>query len=217
MCGRFSLSNTAGLARRFNLAKDLKVKARYNIAPSQKVFAIIRRESNIPVQFVWGLIPFWAQELSGVKMLINARGETVDSKASFKNSFYHRRCLIPADGFYEWKKVADGKQPYRITLPGGEVFAFAGLWGEWTSPRGELIRSCAIITTGANSFMQALHHRMPVIMAPEDEATWLSPNADRGVLKSLLRPPASLGLRVYPVSRLVNSPHNDTAQVVEPL
>ena len=216
MCGRFSLFDMLGLKVRFNLDLPDFISPRYNIAPSQEVLAIINDEGNQAVQFRWGLIPFWSKDISS-KGLINARTETIHKKPSFKQSLKHRRCLIPADGFYEWMKEESGKRPYRITLKSGEVFAFAGLWDTWISPQGDKINSCTIITTSANTLLEPIHKRMPVILDKEKEEVWLDPETDNETFKSILKPyPAEL-MKSYEVSTAVNSPRNDVPEVVKPV
>lgn len=217
MCGRFSLANTSDLEERFGIKPGRNIAPRYNIAPSQKIMALVHGQGGYDlVWFVWGLIPFWSKDPATGKGIINARAETVDTKASFKHSFRSKRCLIPADGFYEWKKEGNSKKPYRFTLQSGGLFTFAGLWEEWNSPQGT-IRSCAIITTGANDVLQAVHNRMPVIVPADEEAVWLGPGTDTDTLKSILKPyPGSL-LEGYEISTLINSPHNDRAEVLQPI
>jgi len=217
LCGRFSLFDLLGVKVRFNLGPLDWLTPRYNIVPSQEVLAIISGEEYNAVQLKWGLIPFWAKDLSSTKAMINARAETVDQKPSFKKSFRHKRCLIPADGFYEWKKGEKGKRPYRITLKGGGVFAFAGLWDRWKSSQGETIDSCTIITTAPNELLESIHNRMPVIMPEEAEHIWLDPDADTADLKSLLNPYPSEFMESYEVSTRVNSPKNDIPEVIEPV
>ncbi len=221
MCGRFSLFDMFGLEVRFNINLPESLVPSYNIAPSQEILAIIGgggEQERYRAQLLrWGLIPFWARDADASKKMINARAETVEKKASFKESFARRRCLIPADGFYEWKKEEGRKRPYRITLHNGELFAFAGLWDEWSSPRGETIKSCAIITTLANKLVEPVHDRMPVILAREAEAAWLDPRTELPALKELLQPYPPQFMECYEVSAIVNSPRNDRAEVVEPL
>ncbi len=165
----------------------------------------------------WGLVPFWAKDLAIGNRMINARGETVAGKPAFRAAFRKRRCLVPADGFFEWQKTADGKQPWYIRDAGGEPMALAGLWELWDPPDGgEPLASCTIITTGANEFMRPLHDRMPVILdAPAREA-WLAPDATPEQLEPLLVPAPDGILEAWPVSRRVNSPFNEDSSLVEP-
>jgi putative SOS response-associated peptidase YedK len=216
MCGRFSLYDIFGLEVLFNLVLPDWVKPRYNIAPSQEILAIINNGGRQAVQFKWGLIPFWAKEM--VPGMINARAETVDIKPSFKQSLKSRRCLIPADGFYEWKNEGGSrKKPYRITLKDGNVFAFAGLWDRWRSPEGETINSCAIITTSANTLMEPIHNRMPVILPKEAEEAWLVADTDTPTLKGLLKPYRSELMESWEVSAIVNNFRNDNPDVIKPV
>ena len=195
---------------------------RYNIAPTQRIDAVMQLpgQTPTPTKLRWGLLPPWAKERSIGNRMINARGETVDSKPSFRKAFTHRRCLIPTDGYYEWKKVDDGKQPFLIHRPDNGAMAMAGLWEENNriDPDGETIRTCTIITTGANATTKSIHDRMPVFIHPSDFDRWLDPNFhDAGELKSLLNPAPDDHLAIDAVSRRVNSPKNDDAGCVERL
>jgi putative SOS response-associated peptidase YedK len=165
----------------------------------------------------WGLIPSWAKDAKIGNKLINARGETVAEKPSFRSAFRKRRCLIPADGFYEWKKLDGGKQPHFIHLRDEEPFAFAGLWEHWTNPDdGEVIESCTIVTTEANALMRTLHDRMPVILPPADYDRWLDPaTQDVEGLKELLRPYSSEEMTAYPISAYVNNPRHEGVKCLE--
>ena len=216
MCGRFSLFDLLGLEVRFNLSLPDILNPRYNIAPSQDILTITNNEGFQATHLKWGLIPFWSKDISSAKKMINARAETVDQKLSFKQSFKSRRCLIPADGFYEWKKEGNKKRPFRIVMKNEDVFAFAGLWDGWSSPEGETIYSCAILTTSANAMIEPIHNRMPVILSKEGEETWLREDADIPTLQSLLIPyPAKL-MDCYEVSTRVNSPRNDDPDIIKP-
>lgn len=165
----------------------------------------------------WGLIPFWAKDPSVGYRMINARCETVATSGAFKHALRHRRCLIPADGFYEWKKEAGSKIPMRILLKGGEAFTFAGLWETWKSPEGQTIESCIIITCGPNELMAPIHDRMPVILPEKVEATWLdSGTEDPAQLLPLLVPYPSERMKAYRVSPLVNSPKTDSPACIVP-
>ncbi len=213
MCGRFSLTaNEAELNLRFELAGgDASYVPRYNGAPTQ-MLAVITGENPHKLSYHrWGLIPPWAKDISIGNKMINARAETITEKASFRSPLFSKRCLVPADGFYEWQQDA-GKQPYRIFVKTNPIFAMAGLWERWKSPEGNIIESFNIITTEANSFMKPIHHRMPVILKPEDEKTWLgSTKADE--ILALLKPYSSEEMDMSPVSKLVNSPRNDVPEV----
>jgi len=214
MCGRFSLSDILQLKPRFQIDLPPELSPRYNIAPSQDILTIIKEDNYLAAQFRWGLIPFWSKDKSSG--IINARAETVDKKPSFKNSFKKRRCLIPADGYYEWKKEGSRKRPYRFLLKAEEVFTFAGLWDAWTSPEGETVYSCTIITTAANELVASIHNRMPVILSKEAEKLWLNDETDQKTLKDMLKPyPAEL-MDSYEISTMVNSPRNDVPEIFKP-
>lgn len=217
MCGRFTLSANLGtFMDEFHLHAGIPdYSPRYNIAPGQNILVITEgpgaRELS---QMRWGLIPHWAKDKKIGYKMINARSETIDQKPAFKNSFLHRRCLIPADGFYEWKKTGGGKQPLHIVLPGKTVFAFAGIWDYWKSFEDTGIFSCSIITTEANEDIQDIHDRMPVMLAGEREySTWLSVD-EPALLKELLKPYQGV-IKAYPVSTMVNSPKVDNRQLIE--
>ncbi|MDD4237031.1 MAG: SOS response-associated peptidase [Desulfotomaculaceae bacterium] len=216
MCGRFTLAtDLATLKGVFYLQNNIfDYIPRYNIAPSQIILAITGGlEDRMPNRMRWGLIPHWSQETKTSYKMFNARAETIDSKPAFRESFHQRRCLIPADGFYEWVNKGGRKQPVRITIPGKPVFAFAGIWDSWLAPTGEKINSCSIITTTASKTFRAIHERMPVILAHEQEhRNWLDYN--RGdALKSLLQP-YNGEMEVYPVPLLVNSPKLDEPALI---
>jgi putative SOS response-associated peptidase YedK len=217
MCGRYSFAiEDALILERFGLRVRTAIyKARYNCAPSQNLAVIA---NDIPDElrfFRWGLIPSWAKDASVGNKLINARAETVNEKPSFRNSFRSKRCLVPATGFFEWERKAE-KTPYLIRLKNGEPFCFAGLWDKWVTADGEIVPSFTIITTSPNSLMAKIHDRMPVILNREDEKRWIVPHPDPS-LAELLKPfPAEL-MEVFPVSKLVNSPLNDTPQLLEPV
>ncbi len=217
MCGRFSLtSSEAILNERFRLAGGAApYVSRYNCAPTQNLAVITKDEPQRLQFFRWGLIPFWAKDEKIGNKMINARAESIEEKPSFRNAFRSRRCLVPADGFYEWKND-NGKIPYRITLKSNVPFAMAGIWETWKSPGGSNIHSFSIITTAANSFMQPIHERMPVILPPEAEETWLSGNNDAEI-RALLKPYDPDLMQAYQVSKLVNSPRNDNPAIILPL
>ena len=194
---------------------------RYNIAPTQPVNCVIQLTGRPRAVALlrWGLIPSWSDDLTIGNRMINARGETVDTKPSFRKAFAHRRCLIPTDGYYEWKKVADGKQPYLIHRGDDGVMAMAGLWEENSKadPDHVPIRTCTVITTNANTTTKEIHDRMPVFLDPSDFDRWLDPNFHAcEQLKSLLRPAPNDLLRCDAVSKRVNNPRNDDASCVQP-
>ncbi|TYO95356.1 putative SOS response-associated peptidase YedK [Desulfallas thermosapovorans DSM 6562] len=219
MCGRFTLSvELSTILRVFQVQykkESFIYSKRYNIAPGQNVPVITGPVDHRVISLMrWGLVPHWAKEVSTGNKLINARAETIDQKPAFKSSFIKRRCLVPADGFYEWKKQAGGKTPVRIILPDKEVFAFAGIWAQWQSPEGNITRSCAIITTGPNDFMRSIHNRMPVVLSGESACQiWLESN-DVVELKELLQPYGGL-MMAYQVSSMVNSPEHDHPKLLE--
>ncbi|MBL8849492.1 MAG: SOS response-associated peptidase [Planctomycetaceae bacterium] len=209
MCGRYTLRATpAELVEIFGLFREPDVRPRYNIAPTQNVLAI-RFDENAtprePVQLRWGLIPSWSKDAR--KPLINARGDTVAVKPAFRSAFKKRRCLIAADGFYEWQALEGRKQPHHIRLRDGRPFAFAGLWERWGD-----IESCAIITTEANDLIATIHDRMPVILPPDAWDAWLMPD---GGNTELLRPYPPEEMELHPVSLTVNNPRNDTPACLE--
>jgi putative SOS response-associated peptidase YedK len=219
MCGRFTLTTDLGdLEERFSFhAANLSFTPRYNIAPSQQVLAVIGAEERRVGLLHWGLIPSWAKDSSIGNRMINARAETVAEKPSFRRALQKRRCLVLADGFYEWK--ADGKKkiPMYITLKDHEPFGFAGLWETWKSPEGETTHSCTIITTTPNTLMAAIHTRMPVILPRNAEAVWLDRSLeDPARLLPLLVPYSAENMDAYAVSPAVNSPRNDSPACIEP-
>jgi putative SOS response-associated peptidase YedK len=218
MCGRFTLTYDANaIARAFHVAvpESLKVGPRYNVAPTQEVVSVMRNGDEHLTLLRWGLIPSWAKEESIGSKMINARAETLAEKPSFKRLLYSKRCLIVADGFYEWRKDGKGKTPMYITLKDHELFAFAGLWDTWKNPDGEQIRTCTIITTDANELVEPIHNRMPVILPEEAREEWLDPTLrDEQKLLPLLKPYPSQEMTARPVSRLVNNPQYDSAELI---
>jgi len=211
MCGRFTLAtDLTTLKGIFHLHNNVfDYIPRYNIAPSQIILAVTGGLNNRRVHKMrWGLIPRWSRETKTSYKMFNARAETIDKKPAFRDSFQRRRCLIPADGFYEWKSIGGRKQPFRVTIPGKPVFAFAGIWDSWVAPSGERIDSCCIITTTASEKFMSIHERMPVILDHEREhRDWLDSGSEM-ILKSLLRPYNS-EIEVYQVSLRVNSTRLD--------
>jgi putative SOS response-associated peptidase YedK len=218
MCGRYTLRTPVdSLAEAFEIEEyPSSITPNYNIAPTQEVAAVVEEDEKRKLEMLhWGLIPSWAKDPSIGNKMINARAETVAEKPSFRRAFKVRRCLILADRFYEWKKTDDGKQPYHVKMEDGSLFAFAGLWETWQN--GEEIRSCTIITTDANDLMSEIHHRMPVILHPEDYAMWLDHDfEEKEVLTTLLKPYPADVMEAYPVSRRVNKPSNNEPSVLEP-
>jgi putative SOS response-associated peptidase YedK len=217
MCGRYELhTQPAALALAFGLPFPQSMHARYNIAPTQDVPVIRHNRAGERelAQMRWGLVPRWAKDPAiGVKM-INARAETLAEKPSFRTALKHHRCLIPADGFYEWTQNASGtKQPIHIGMADGAPFAFAGLMERWLSPAGEVLDTCTIVTTRANALLAPQHDRMPVIIAPAEYTRWLDvANAD---VADLFAPFPAEGMTYYPVSSRVSSVRNDDARLIE--
>jgi putative SOS response-associated peptidase YedK len=219
MCGRFTLvTDPEKLMKRFGLDEiTFDLKPRYNIAPGQHVPAIIADGGKRRIgQLRWGLVPSWARdEKIGYKM-INARAETLSEKPAFRRLFERKRCIIPADGFYEWKQTDRGKQPMRILMKSGEPFAFAGLFDTWTGPDGKKLHTCTILTTQPNEIVADIHGRMPVILRPEDEHIWLDREKfDTDLLRSLLAPYDAGQMRAYPVSHMVGNTKNDLPACIE--
>jgi putative SOS response-associated peptidase YedK len=220
MCGRFVLTaNPDVIQTTFNLTSvPSEMFPRYNIAPTQPVAVITNDDPKALTFHRWGLIPSWAKDLKIGNQMINARSESVAEKPSFRSAFKRRRCLIPADGFYEWRKEGKDKTPMFIHLKDRPVFAMAGLWEIWHSPDGGELRSCTIITTEANSFMQTMHDRMPVILNKEDYDFWLSPDEEPvPKLQALLKPFDPDMMTAYPVSKMVNRPNNDVPECIAPV
>jgi putative SOS response-associated peptidase YedK len=217
MCGRCTLKTPVNiLAEQFQIDEyPSSMSASYNIAPTQEVAAVIAEEGKRKLEMLhWGLIPSWADDPQVGNRMINARGETVSVKPSFRKAFRNHRCLVLADGFYEWQKTGDGKQPYYIRMEDGSPFAFAGLWESWND--GREIRSATIITTDANDVVAPIHNRMPVILRPEDYDLWLDPDFDeKELLTSLLKPYPAEAMEAYPVSRRVNRPSNNEPSCIE--
>ena len=210
-----------GVEERFSvnqLNSESNYKPNYNVAPTQDIAVIINNGSNFLGMYKWGLIPFWAKDPTIGHKMINARAETLEEKTSFKVNLQRKRCLVVADGFYEWKKEGRTKRPYRITLKNQELFGFAGLWDTWKSSTGDIINSCTIITTSSNEVMAPLHNRMPVILSKEVEQIWLDPSiVDSYFLKSLLLPFPANQMIPYEVSSRVNSVKNNGPECIEPV
>lgn len=217
MCGRFTLRTPANrLAEEFGVEEFPSVEARYNIAPTQAILGINQDEDERQVkEFRWGLVPSWAKSRSIGGKLINARSETVEEKPAFRNAFKRRRCLIPADGFYEWQRRDGYSQPYYFRMLDERPFALAGLWDRWSGPDGEVLETCTILTTEANEVLQPVHDRMPIIIGHEDYDLWLGGDLRKlDLVKELLRPYSAAEMTAYPVSRLVNSPQRQGAELV---
>lgn len=223
MCGRFTIVVTLEeLMERFLLdSVPFAYRPRYNAAPGQPIAAIVAHKGENRIGLLrWGLIPSWAKDEKIGYQTINAKAETLREKPSFAAAFESRRCVIPADGFYEWKRGDErgSRQPYRITLKSGGLFALAGLYDSWTAPDGRKISSCTIITTTANRLMADIHDRMPVILRPEDERIWLDRTQfDARRLQSLLAPYPDEEMTAYAVSPKVGNVANDAPDLIEPL
>jgi putative SOS response-associated peptidase YedK len=222
MCGRFTLRNPNLLQRElFQLTDIPALPQRFNIAPTQTIAAVRQLPSSKHRELAlvrWGLVPSWAQDPKIGNTLINGRSETAATKPAFRSAFKARRCLIPADGFYEWHRTADGKQPYYIHRRDNQPFAFAGLWERWHDPNNGELETATILTTDANDLMRPIHNRMPVILRAEDYDRWLDPgNNDRQLLEPLLKPGEPKGFEATAVSTYVNSPRHDDARCVEPV
>lgn len=226
MCGRFTLfSSPEQLAETFDLPEPPILAPRFNIAPTQPV-GVVRMEpagaQRIWALTHWGLIPSWSKDPSMGARMINARAETVPEKPAFRAAFKRRRCIIPSSGFYEWKQVEKGKEPFFILPADDGLFALAGLWEIWTGPDGGELQSCTILTTDANDLMTPIHNRMPLILEEEDWAEWLGsgsddPPARLAKLQHLFRPYDGKKMKLRPVSTYVTSPRNEGEQCIEPV
>lgn len=224
MCGRFTLTLSIDeLIEEFELPDHITEERnpRYNIAPTQSILAIrvdAENQQRNMHPLHWGLIPSWSKDPSIGSRMINARAETLSEKPSFRSAFRSRRCLIPTDGFYEWKKTGSKKQPFYIRMKDESVFAFAGLWEHFNGPDGTIIDSCTIITTEPNALMADLHHRMPVILSRDQYDDWLNPaNNNTTELQPLLQSYVAEKMQAYPVSPWVNRATNDDIQCVKQL
>jgi putative SOS response-associated peptidase YedK len=219
MCGRFTRHHQPSeIAERFDVEPiDEANIPRYNIAPSQIVPVIVQPGDREMIACKWGLVPYWAKDPSIGNKLINAKAETLAEKPSFKHALARRRCLVPADGFYEWpKKGPASGQPIYVRLRGGRLFAFAGLWEEWRSPEGQTLRTFTIITVEPNELVSKFHHRMAAILQPEDESKWLDLKNSAADVARLLKPYAADEMEAYPVSRVVNKPLFDDISCILP-
>src|SRR5437867_4454934 len=222
MCGRYTLkTQVERLSEKFQFPEIIPLKPRYNIAPSQSV-AVVRLlpddTDRTLAMLRWGLLPAWVKDPAKVQQPINAKAETVAEKPMFREAFKRRRCLVPADGFYEWRQEGGRKQPVYICMRDGEPFAIAGLWEHWEGKDGEVIGSCTILTTEPNELLAPIHNRMPVILDPKEYEQWLDPASQQGDrLKPLLLPYPHDQMTAYPVSLRVNNPRNDDRTCIEPI
>lgn len=222
MCGRFTLTvSSEVLAEQFSLEAVPPLEPRFNIAPTQAVAVVWLRPGRMARELAilqWGLIPSWADDPAIGSRLINARAETVAEKPAFRSAFKHRRCLMLADGFYEWQGKGKQRQPYYFRMQDGRPFAFAGLWERWMGADGSDIETCALITTEANSLVRRTHERMPVILQPRDYDLWLDPKLQEPArLQAALRPYPPEAMEARPVSTRVNSPFEDEPDLITPL
>lgn len=214
MCARYSLkTNPLELQAEFELAGAPVLQPRFNLAPTQAAPIITALDAHALTIARWGLVPSWAKQLRSVTNTFNARAETLATKGVFKDALKHRRCLVPVDGFYEWRQVGKLRQPLHITLASHRPFSFAGLWDTWTSPEGLRVVSFTIVTTEPNAFMGAIHTRMPAVIAPADRHRWLTDEASSA---QLLAPWAGEPLTAVEVSQAVNKVANDDARCLEP-
>jgi putative SOS response-associated peptidase YedK len=218
MCGRFRLSRRKQLVEKYfdSVSDEPDWSPRYNIAPTQTI-PVIRQHPKEPVRELslmrWGLIPSWSKDSSGAARMINARSETASTKPAFRDAMKSRRCLIPADGFYEWMRTGKSKQPYCFEVNEGELFAFAGLWERWKDPTGNWVKTCSILTTTPNAVTSPVHDRMPVILDPDSYDLWLDPGMNDVAAASDVLKPYDAGLmRCYAVSTRINSVVNDDAE-----
>jgi putative SOS response-associated peptidase YedK len=219
MCGRYSITTAPEAMRRlFGIKGGLpNFPARYNVAPTQ-IVPVVRLDAEGQRELAllrWGLVPSWSKGVDQRYSMINARAETVATKPAYRGPFRERRCLVPADGFYEWKAEARGKQPYRFTLKDGGLFAFAGLWDRWRDPAGGILETFTIIVTGPNELTRAVHDRMPVILDPAAWESWLDSKTKTTDLLALLQPFPAEAMAVARVGRRVNSPANDDPSLIE--
>ncbi len=223
MCGRYRLSRRKQIIEEHfdSVSGEGDWSPRYNVAPTQPI-PVIRQHPKEPIRQLslmrWGLIPSWAKDSSAAASMINARSETAATKPAFRDALKSRRCLIPADGFYEWMRTGKTKQPYCFEVNEGELFAFAGLWDRWKDPSGQWVKSCSILTTTPNAVTAAVHDRMPVILDPDSYDLWLDPGMTNVAAASeLLKPYDARLMRCYPVSTRVNSVVNDDAECCTPV
>lgn len=218
MCGRYSLTTSVEtLAEHFQVLRRVRFQPSYNIAPGQKILNIVELDdsSRKAVNLFWGLVPSWSKDSKISSHLINARKETVQEKLSFRSAFKHRRCLIPADGFFEWQRKDGGKQAFHIHRIDRQPFAFAGLWEQWQHET-ETLYSCTIITTAANDLMQPIHDRMPVIISPENYHNWLNKNANADDAYELLDNQSYNNIITTAVGDWANNPRHDDERCIQP-
>jgi putative SOS response-associated peptidase YedK len=223
MCGRYRLSRRKQVVEKYfdTVAGEEDWSPRYNIAPTQPI-PVIRQNPKQPVRELslirWGLIPSWARDSSAAAKMINARSETASTKPAFRDALKSRRCLIPADGFYEWAKTGKAKQPYCFEVNERELFAFAGIWDRWNDRSGNAVETCSILTTTPNALTSAVHDRMPVILDPDSYDLWLDPwMKDVAAASELLKPFDARLMRCYPISIRINHVANDDEECSAPV
>jgi putative SOS response-associated peptidase YedK len=218
MCGRFALAFVKGFYSRFEVIdQQAGIEPRFNIAPTQTVPTIVCQSPNRVVMMRWGLVPFWAKDPRIGNKLINARAEGITTKPAFRASLKRKRCLVPATGFYEWKKTDGGKVPHYVHMRDDSFFAFAGLYDNWHGPDGSELLSFTIVTTSPNAMMKKIHNRMPVMLRQEDEGLWLSKEPlPEDELTRILLPYPSRPMAAYPVSQAVNNPNNESEDLIAP-
>jgi putative SOS response-associated peptidase YedK len=223
MCGRYRLSRRKQLVQEYfeTVSDEPDWAPRYNIAPTQPV-PVIRLNPNKPIRELsllrWGLVPSWMKDSSGAATMINARSETAGTKPAFRDALKSRRCLILADGFYEWQKTGKEKQPYCFEVADGELFAFAGLWDRWRGPNSNIVETCSILTTSPNAVTSVVHDRMPVILDPDSYDIWLGPGMrDVTTASELLKPFDAHLMRCYPISTRINHVANDDEECSAPV
>lgn len=219
MCGRYAITTAPEAIRQlFGYPEQPNFPPRYNVAPTQPVPIVRMAEGKRQLALVrWGLIPAWVKDPRGFTLLINARGESVLEKPAFRNAMKRRRCLFPADGFFEWKRDGERKQPYFVRLKSGQPMAFAGLWESWMGPNGEEQETAAIVTTTASRSIAHIHDRMPVIVPPDAFDFWLDPKVDAQTAAAVIQPARDALLESYQVSSAVNRTANDSPMLIEPL
>jgi putative SOS response-associated peptidase YedK len=226
MCGRFTQERPASELAEIFAAEPLvdELGDRYNVAPTDEALVVVQRDDRRAITaYRWGLVPHWATELKAGSRMFNARAETLTSSPAFRAAFQRRRCLVPVDSFYEWKREGSVRQPYRVVREDGRPLALAGLWAGWRDPSSDpespvIVRTFTIVTSGPNDAVADLHDRMPVIVPDEAWERWLDPSpADPGELQGLLQPSDDIALRIYAVSRAVNDVRRDGPELIEPL
>lgn len=215
MCGRFVSPSAEAIAKELGIQTPENYRQSFNLAPTQLI-PILTSTQRLEF-YRWGLIPSWAKDPSIGNRMINARAETLAEKPSFKRALAHRRCIVPAQGFYEWKVENKAKQPYFIFHRNRSILLFAGLWEQWQSPEGKMIHSVTIITKAAQENLKELHDRMPAIISPQSREAWLSPETDLASAQRILNQSSAEEIDFFPVSTLVNKPANNSQECVEPI